>query len=220
MATTSNRSVITDTRVYAADGRVNRNILSIRSSVSADGGYSDIQTLVVKSGKSITLSDLPQSLSFTLYSQQPVFVTGTVVGNSGPTNYTGQTYMNLTTGMNSVTISNTTLIDTVVTVIRLSLSEVQYIMPRHLVTFAALSRIAPIGYAVNTLAKVQVTDVTLFPLINDQVMAPSNGAGQRFRICDSLGNPSPTGNYIMYLNDIVTQQNFSGNLQLWIDELA
>lgn len=215
-----NTSLVTDVRLYAADNRVRRNILAVRTSVGADDAYTDSQSVTIRAGKTLALADLPQCIGFTLYAQKPLFVSGTVDGNAVATTFTAQTFLSMSTGFNGVIISNNNTSDVLVNIVRISLSEVAYVIPRHLVTFSQLSRIAPIGSVVTILANVVVQDVTLYPLVNDQVIAPSNSAGERFRICNSDGTPNATGAYIMYLNDIVTQQNFSGTLQLWVGERA
>lgn len=215
----NNHSLITDIKQYTADHRLRRNILSVRTSVSTDNAYTDVQTVVIKSGKTLVLTDLPQCISFTLYCPLPVYVSGVVDGNLVATSFTGQTFVSMTTGFNGVSVSNNNTTDVLVSITRMSQSESAYMIARHLVTFPMLSRIAPIGASITVLSNVFVEDVALFPLVNDQVIAPSNSAGQRFRVCDSLGVATPTGNYIMYLNDIVTQQNFSGTLQLWVGEV-
>lgn len=218
MANENNRALVYDLRQYSADEKVRRNILGVRTAVSRDSAYVDQGSFVIKAGKTLTLNNLPQCLAITIYAKYPVFISGAVDGNATPTSFTGQTLFNLTTGMNDVSITNNNVEDVSVTVIRFSASEAEFVISRRLITFAPLSRIAPIGASVTNIANVVVEDVALFQLINDQVIAPSNSAGQRFRVCNADGTPNVNGAYIMYLNDIVTQQNFSGTLQLWVSE--
>lgn len=219
MAISKQRALTSDMKQFISDDKVRRNILSVRTSTSKEDGYVDQGSFIVKAGKSINVPDLPQCLAATVYCDKPVYVTGLVDGNLTSTNFPAQTLLSMTVGLNNIVVSNPNTEDVSVTVIRLSQSEADYMIARHLVTFTPLSRIAPIGSAVTILANVQVEDVALFPLTNNQVIAPSNLAGQTFRICDSLGVASPTGDHIMYLNDVVTQQNFSGTLQLWVAEV-
>ena len=135
---------------------------------------------------------------------------------------TNQTLFVTTTEIGSITIYNPGAVTTTVTVLRLADSgdTLNFVIPRHLITFPALSRIAPIGYTVTDLSKVIVQDVALFNLANDQVTAPSNTAGQKFRVCDVSGTPTPNGAYIMLLNDLVSQQNFAGTLPMWVEQRA
>lgn len=219
--TTNAKTLTLSLNVFSADSQIRKNLLAVQTGITQDLGMIDERTFTVPSDSTIVVSEITNTKAVALYSKYPVHVTTQVESNPSIT-LSNQTMFLTTTEVGSLTIYNPGTKASVVTVIRLSDSEdsVSYVIPRHLVTFSALSRIAAIGYTVTDLSKVAVEDVTLFNLTNDQVTAPSNTAGQKFRICDSNGTPNPNGAYVMYLNDIVTQQNFSGTLQLWVSQRA
>lgn len=96
------------------------------------------------------------------------------------------------------------------------------VMPRTQVVFPMLARITALPQSVQNIGNLVVMDVTLAPFTNDQVTAPGLGPQvvEKYRICDANGTPTNFGSHIMYLDDNVTQQNFSGTLALWVEELG
>jgi hypothetical protein len=216
----NNQSLVFDLNTFVADSRIKRNILSTRTGLSSDNAFVDEKTFSITAQTFETLPDLGNTQAICIYSTQPVSVTANVDTSVTPTVFPTQRVFILTCSVSSLKIENLNLVDTMVNVIRLAapVSTTSYRIARHLVTFAALSRIAPIGSSVTTLSKVVVQDVTLALLVNDQVTAPAPGVTLKYRICNSDGTANPVGAYIMYLDDTVTQQNFSGTLQLWVAE--
>lgn len=219
--TTNSKTLTLDLRAYSADERLRRNVLAIRTGLTQDLGMIDERTLTVPTDTTIVVSELSGTKCVALYSKYPITVTTQVEANPTIT-LQNQTLFITTTEVGSLTLYNPGTKDSTVTILRLADSgdSVAYTIPRHLITFPVLSRIAPIGYTVTDLSKVVVQDVALFNLANDQVTAPSNTAGQKFRICDVTGVANPNGAYLMWLNDVVTQQNFTGTLQVWIEQRA
>lgn len=213
------RTLVMDFSVLAADLKIRDSLLAGRTAVSDDNCIIDTATFTLDAGESYAVPNLPASKAFFLYANYPVNVTGTIAGNVNPTNWTSQSMVAMTSGVQTVTVTNVGTKVATVTVIRLSsIATIGTTIARHLITFSPLSRIAPIGATVTNLANVVVEDVALFQLTNDQVSAPSSTAGPKFRVCDPDGTANPTGTHIMYLDDIVTQQNFAGTLQLWVEE--
>ena len=219
--TTNAKTLALDLRIYSADERLRRNLLAVRSAITQDLGMIAERTLSVPPDSTMIVSEIVGTVGVVLYSKYPITVTTQIEANV-PVTMTNQTMFVTTTQVRSLTLYNPGTKTSVVTIIRLANSgdALDYTIPRHLITFPMLSRIAPIGYTVTDLAKVEVEDVALFNLTNDQVTAPSNVAGQKFRVCDVSGTPNPNGAYLMYLNDVVTQQNFTGTLQVWVQQRA
>lgn len=224
MSSPGDRTLVLNLQATDADTRLKRNIISVTSAIAQSQGTIDEKGLVLKAGNSITLATMTETKAVVMYSTQPITLKTQVVGNATVTTFLGQTLFVTTGGVADIELENEGTKDAVVSVIRIaeSVGTMNYRIARHLVTFSALSRITAIGSAVLDLTKVEVQDVTLATFTNDQVTAPGIGPNvvEKFRICDADGTPNATGAYIMYLDDIVTQQNFSGTLQLWVAERA
>lgn len=218
-----NKTLVMDLSASNADTRIRKNILAARAAIASTDGTLDERNLIIRASNFQVLDEIPNTKTLLLYSTQPVNVTTRVAGNVSDTVFSGQTLTVITSGVGSVRIENAALKTANVSVIRLAEggTSVSTRISRRLITFAQLSRIAPIGASVTTLAKLLVQDVTLATFVNDQVLAPGSTAShnQKYRLCDSDGTANATGAYIMYLDDVVTQQNFSGTLQLWVEEV-
>lgn len=219
----SANSLVFDLKLFSANTQIRQNLLSIRTGATKDPAYVKEDGFSLGAGESIAMNDNITTGAFCLYSKFPVTVTATVDSAVAPTVFENQTLLITTSSLKNITVANPGTARTTISVVRLSL--VVPIVPvqpmaRQLITFASLARIAALPHAITTLAKVIVEDVTLAIYTNDQVTAPGLGAGvfEKFRICNSDGTPNPTGAYIMILDDLVSQQNFSGTLQLWVQE--
>lgn len=217
------KSLIYDIKVESADMIIRRNLLSVRNGMTQSSGYIDQNSFVVPAGGNVSIPDVPICYRLFIYSSLPIVIEGTPPGGS-LTTFSGQTMFAIDGGLSGLILTNTGTVDAAVNLIRLATTNPSsggtlpppYAINPTLLTFPAFAYIVPIGASVTNLAKVVVTDTAYNPLINDQVDAPSTSIGQKFRICDSLGNANSTGNYLMYLNQAVTNMNSSGLLQLWI----
>ena len=224
MTTLSNvRSLVFDIKVESADSTVRRNIASIRSGLAQSNGYIDQNSFIVPAGGNVSIPDVPMCYRLFIYSSQPLVIVGTPPSNAQVT-FSGQSVLALDGGLSGVVLTNTGIIDANATLIRLATTNTSsggtlpppYAINPTLLSFPAFSYLVPIGASVTNLAKVVVTDTSYTPLVNDQIDPPSATIGQAYRICDSLGNPNSTGNYLMYLNQAVTSINSSGLLKHWI----
>lgn len=223
--TDSSKTLAIDISAFYADSRLRRNILGVRTANCLTNSFIDEQGGVVQAGLTTTISAVGNTMALIIYSTQPLTATFQIVGNGSPTIFAGQTLTVCTSPITgSITLTNYGVNDALINVIRLAQPTEApiYIIDRELITFPALARLAPIGASVTTLANVDVSDVALDIFTNDQVTAPGTGPSvfQKYRICNSSGTPTPTGNYVMLLDDNVTQQNFGGTLQIWFDERA
>lgn len=221
----SARSLVFDLKLFSADSRLNKNLLSVRTSVTRDPAHLKEDVFSLLATESISLPAVANTSAFCLYSSAPVKVTTKVDNNLTPTVFENQTILAMTSSVASVVVENTGLNKATIQVVRLALynaaTPIQPIV-RQIITFSALSRITALPQAITVLGNVNVDDITLFPFVNDQVTAPGSGpsVANKFRICNSDGTANSTGAYIMILDDMITQQNFSGTLQFWIEETA
>ncbi len=216
-------SLVFDLKLFSADSKLRQNLLSVRAGVTQDPGYLKSDGLSLDTNESILLPVVDGTKAFCLYATRPVNVTALVDGNLTPTVFESQTLLLVTSNMTDVRITNLLPGRSTITVNRLAIvvsTPVYGPMQRQLITFPALSRIAALPQAIISLGKVVVQDVTLATFGLDQSTPFGGGAGvfERFRICNSDGTPNATGAFIMILDDMVSQQNFSGTLQLWVEE--
>lgn len=219
----SARSLVFDLKLFSADSKLNKNLLSARTAVTRDPAHLKEDVFSLLTTESISLPAIANTVAVCLYSTAPVKITTTVDNNVTATVFENQTLFSLTSKVGSMVIENLGLNKATVQVVRLALySAATPIQPmaRQLVTFSALSRITALPQAIVVLGNVNVEDVALFPFVNDQVTAPGSGptVANKFRICNADGTPNNAGSYIMLLDDMITQQNFSGTLQIWVEE--
>ncbi len=223
----SARSLIFDLKLFSADTRLRTNLLAVRVASTIDPAFLKEDGFSMLPSEVVTLPALDYNIAFCLYASSPVDVETVVDNNVDPTLFKEQTLLTITSKVGQLTIINTSEKKATVSVVRLGSANIPNppvpdIIPNQLVTFSQLSRIAALPQAITTLANVRVQDVTLNDFENDQVTAPGTGSGvlDKFRICDNTGAATPTGAYIMLLDDNITQQNMSGTLQVWVRELG
>lgn len=172
-------------------------------------------------GGILDLSHLNTVTMLVVSSNKPVYIEGIINGMTQKTVFPDQATFVLTCPITDVVITNNSTASARLTITYIDIADLaEYLVPMSLVTFAAFSRIAPLGFTVTTLANVRVQNLGLEYLVNDQVSAPSTSAVGLYRICNSDGTPNPNGDHIMYLDDNITQSNASGTLQLSVGELA
>jgi len=225
MNTTIN-SLVFDLKVFAASSRVTKNVLAVRTAATAelDPFFSE-DSFILDANDSIELSPMANTLAFCLYASNPVDVTCNVDGNIIPITFSNQTMLVVTSSVTNVTAINGSSEKTMVYIARLGTPEVAPIPENYIwvqpIIFAPLARIAELPFTINTLTKVKVKDITQAPFTNSQILPFSFGGNaiEKFRICDADGTANPTGKFIAYLDDKVTQQNFSGTLSLTVGEL-
>lgn len=221
----SANSLVFDLKLFSADTKIRKNLLSARTAVTKDPAHLKEDGLSLGPGEITSLPTVDNTNALCLYSTVPVKVTTRVDNNVANTVFENQTLLVITSNVSSVALENTSLQKATIFVARLALynpaTPVQPI-PRQLVTFSALSRITALPQAITNIGNVTVEDITLFVFTNDQVTAPAVGgaSANKFRICNSDGTPNSNGAYLMILDDLITQQNFSGTLQFWIEEVA
>lgn len=217
-------SLAIDLRVMQADRTMSRNILSNRASVSQEGGYVGQQSFKLKSADTISIPDLFNNSAFILHSRLPVRVSGAISGNPNPTVFENQNVLVMTTGISNLLIENTSASDTDVTIIRFAESATVPVdpIPRTKIYFAPLTNISSLPAPVQDLHKLVVQNMALGYMINDQTTQPGTGTQvqNKFRICDVDGTPNTKGQYLMVLDENVTQQNFTGDLYFWVEETA
>jgi len=223
----SQRSLIYDLKLFSADSRLQRNILSIRAGASAKQANLVEDGFTLGAGEIHTLQNVNNTISFCLYSTQPVGVVARIDNNIDDTLFENQTLLTITSKVENIEITNSGNKSATVYVARLGdfitpTPPNPDVIPRQQVTFAPLSRVTALPQNIQVLANVRVEDTTLEPFYNDQVTAPGTNPSTvtKFRICNADGTPNATGSYLMILDDNITQQNFTGTLQFWIREIA
>lgn len=218
-------SLTFDLRVLKADTRNSLQIFANRAGFIQDNGFLDTKDVYLQNEAIANIEDLINIRTTLIYSYHPVTIEATIGDSVSLTQFTNQTLWIISGKISGIKITNNSGEGSAVKIIRLAeqqIIEVPDLLPRQLITFTALNRIAQLPLAIVNLANVRVQSVTLANWTNDQVTNPGTGLTviDKFRICNSNGTPNPTGQYIMILNDVVSQQNFSGTLQLWVEEIG
>lgn len=151
---------------------------------------------------------------------QPLNVRMNIDNTQGEIDFGLQTCLSLSVSAgSSIIFYNSQTVYIPVTIIRLGNEDLSpTYASRALYTVSALSRIFMLPAPITNINKVSVQDVTLETWTNDQLNLPSTITGNKYRVCDANGDANPNGQYIMLLNDLVTQQNFSGTLKMWVSE--
>ncbi len=212
-----------DLKVYEANNRNTLNILSNRAGFVEENAYVDKTEFSLDANSALDVPDIGETKVFILYSTKPVNVVAQINDNVSVTEFDNQIVMTICGNVTGINIENTNSVIAAVQIIRFSKAVIVSgsILPRQLITFSALSRVAQLPQAIQNLSKVKVQNLTLLPWTNDQTTPYGNSGNSvlnKFRICDSDGTANIHGSYIMILNDVVSQQNFSGSLQLWVEE--
>ena len=215
-----------DLRVYEGNDRNTLNVSSTRTGFVQAAAYVDKRNFALAIGNSINIQKAETTKVFIFNSIYPVTVIAEVRNNLEAVTFENQKILVISDKVGNVFVDNTSGKITDINIIRFSEKDdvtPSPEMPRQLVTFAATpNRIAQLPQNIININNVRVQNVTLVDWQYDQSTAPGTGIQvlNKYRICDSNGTPNTTGNYIMILNDTVSQQNFSGTLQLWVEELS
>lgn len=223
MKTTKGLSL--DLRVYQGNNRNTLEIFNNSTGFIQELAYIDQDNLVLRNNTSRTFPELIGTRVLIVQSYHPVNVTTIVGENLAATVFANQTLLVISDHVGDVLVANASGEESEIKIIRLAVQQIvepANLIPRQLVTFDALSRIAELPENVVNINNVRVQSVTLFDWTNDQVTAFGTGStvANKYRICNSDGTANATGSYIMILNDTVSQQNFSGTLQLWVEEIS
>lgn len=214
-----------DLRVYKGNNRNTLNIFDNSTGFIQELAYLDQDSLVLRNNTSRTFVELFGTRVVVIQSYVPIRITTTVNGNLNPTVFNNQTLLVISDHVGEITIANLSGQEAKVQIIRLAQQQIvepTTLIPRQLITFAPLSRITQLPENVFNINNLIVQSVTLANWTNDQVTNFGTGStvNSKYRICNSDGTANATGNYIMILNDVVSQQNFSGTLQLWVEETS
>lgn len=212
-----------DLRVYEGNDRNTLNLLANRAGFVENEAYIDKTEFTLEAGSAIEIPNAGQTKVFILYSTKEIQITANIGNNLTPIVFDNQTVFVISDKVSLVHLDNTSSSLSNIQVIRLSRANTALgaRIPRQLITFSALSRIAQLPQAVVSYNKFKVQNTTLTEWTIEQSIAPTTGATvlNKYRLCDINGTPSVTGTHIMILNDTISQQNFSGTLQLWVEEI-
>jgi len=117
------RGIVFDLKLYSADERIRRNIFGVRTSKTELNGIIDQQSFTLTTGQSFAIPNLPNCVSFVLYSNLPVVVQGDIPDDASGVAFPEMSLLALTSGLNNVTVTNTNTDSASVTLTRLSAQD-------------------------------------------------------------------------------------------------
>lgn len=214
-----------DLRGWLANDRKTLNVFENRTGFIEEKAFVDQKNFVMANNTTFTLDELLDTKVFVIACDKPINISTVVGSNLEATLFENQKLLVISNQVGDVLITNNTGEDVEIKTIRFAVQQVIEpvdLLPRQQIVFSRIQRIAALPQPIVILSNVRVQSITLYDWVNDQVTAPGTGLNvkNKFRICNADGTPNPTGSYIMILDDSISQQNLSGTLAIWVEEIS